>query len=114
MEALNPAARVRIFLLVCAILLAGYSWLLLRNNTFCVGGSDSSGYVNAARRVVAGRLVDRPRTLDRLGPSDPFSPLFIPRSKSRSSPNTRRAAGRRSAACAKSPCLSSLPDFHFL
>ncbi len=60
------------------VLLAGYAWFLFRHNTFCVGGSDSSGYINTARRMAAGTLVDRPRTLDRLGLSDPWSPLFIP------------------------------------
>jgi hypothetical protein len=61
-----------------AVLLAGYAWFLFRHNTFCVGGSDSSGYLNAAQRMVAGKLVDRPRTLDRLTFSDAFTPIFIP------------------------------------
>jgi len=61
-----------------ALLLAGYAWFLLRHNTFCVGGSDSSGYINTAQRMMSGRLVGRPRSLDRLAFSDAFTPIFIP------------------------------------
>jgi hypothetical protein len=60
------------------VFLAAYAILLLRHNSFSVGGSDSSGYLNTARRMVEGRLVERPRTLDRLGLPDQAVQLVTP------------------------------------
>ena len=51
-------------LLAAAIPLAAYFAFLLGNTAFSVGGSDSSGYINTARRLLAGTLVGRPRALD--------------------------------------------------
>jgi len=64
--------------LVGAFLLAGYGGFLLRYTCFSVGGSDSSGYLNTARRLVSGTLVSRPRTLDRFALPDTFVESFIP------------------------------------
>ncbi len=63
-----------------ALMLAatGYGVFLSRYAAFAVGGSDSSGYANTARRLVAGKLIDRPRSLDRLGLPDTLAPVFIP------------------------------------
>lgn len=63
---------------LAGIFLAAYSIFLLRHNSFSVGGSDSSGYLNTAKRMVSGRLVDRPRTLDRLGLPDGDVQLVTP------------------------------------
>ncbi len=62
----------------CALLLAGYGGFLLRYTSFSVGGSDSSGYLNTARRLVSGTLVSRPRTLVRFGLPDELLQIFIP------------------------------------
>jgi len=57
---------------------AAYAAFLSSHASFSVGGSDSSGYANAARRLLVGTLVSRPRGLDRLGLPDRLAPLFIP------------------------------------
>jgi hypothetical protein len=62
----------------CALLFAGYGGFLLRYTSFSVGGSDSSGYLNTARRLVSGTLVSRPRTLERFALPDELLPIFIP------------------------------------
>ncbi|HTD52004.1 MAG TPA: hypothetical protein VK780_03185 [Thermoanaerobaculia bacterium] len=64
--------------LLGAALLAGYGAFLVRHAAFAVGGADSSGYANTARRMKAGTLVDRPRSLDRLGLSDDMARICIP------------------------------------
>jgi hypothetical protein len=63
---------------VGALLLAGYGGFLLRYTCFVVGDSDSSGYLNTARRLLAGTLVSRPRTLDRFALPDEFLAVVIP------------------------------------
>jgi hypothetical protein len=68
----------RRFGLACALLLAGYGGFLLRYTSFSVGGSDSSGYLNTARRLVSGTLVSRPRTLERFALPDELLQIFIP------------------------------------
>jgi Dolichyl-phosphate-mannose-protein mannosyltransferase len=60
------------------LVFTGYGRFLLRNTAFSVGGSDSSGYINAARRLAAGRLVERPRSLERLALPDDVVQIFIP------------------------------------
>jgi hypothetical protein len=65
-------------LLSGAFLLAGYGAFLLHNSAFAVGGSDSSGYLNTARRMREGTLVARPRSLDRLGLPDQQAQTCIP------------------------------------
>ena len=65
-------------LLAAAIPLAAYFAFLLGNTAFSVGGSDSSGYINTARRLLAGTLVGRPRALDRFALPDEAAQTFIP------------------------------------
>jgi len=64
--------------LVGSFLIAGYGVFLLHYTCFSVGGSDSSGYLNTARRLVSGTLVSRPRTLDRFALPDTLVESFIP------------------------------------
>ena len=68
----------RPLLIAAAIFLAADAVFLLRHTSFSVGGSDSSGYLNTAKRMMAGTLVNRPRTLDRLGLPDREVELFTP------------------------------------
>src|SRR5262249_17248134 len=65
-------------LVAVGVPVAAYALFLIRNSSFSVGGSDSSGYINTARRMVNGTLVARPRTLDRLGLPDAEVAPFIP------------------------------------
>lgn len=58
--------------------LAAYTLFLVQHAARGVGGTDSSGYANTARQLLAGTLVDRPRALDRLGLPDEMAPAFIP------------------------------------
>ncbi len=74
----RPHPGRRQLVLAGAVLLAGYGWLLLRHTAFSVGGSDSSGYINTARRLLEGSLVERIRALDTFGLSDKFGQIFIP------------------------------------
>jgi dolichyl-phosphate-mannose-protein mannosyltransferase len=67
--------RIALVLILAA---AGYGAFLSRYAAFAVGGSDSSGYANTARRLAAGSLLDRPRCLDRLGLPDALTPVFTP------------------------------------
>src|SRR5262249_61331876 len=65
---LDLAVRGRVPALLLAVaFLTADAVFLLRNTSFSVGGSDSSGYLNTAKRLMEGTLVSRPRTLDRLG-----------------------------------------------
>jgi hypothetical protein len=68
----------RRFGLACALLLAGYGGFLIRYTSFSVGGSDSSGYLNTARRLVDGTLVGPPRALQRFALPDDLLQVFIP------------------------------------
>ncbi len=63
-------------ILLAAVL--AYGWFLVRHAASGVGGADSSGYANTARRLAAGILVDRPRGLDRLGLPDQAASWVIP------------------------------------
>jgi hypothetical protein len=77
----SPAGRrrsLRWSYLVGAALLAGYAAFLIRHAAFAVGGSDSAGYANIARRLKTGKLVSRPRSLDRIGLPDEYAQNFIP------------------------------------
>lgn len=68
----------RVFPVAAAVFLAAYGIFLLRYTSFSVGGSDSSGYINTARRMLAGTLVGRPRALDRFGLPEAWTQTFIP------------------------------------
>ena len=58
--------------------LALYGAFLYRHTSFAVGGSDSSGYLNAARALVKGPLVEPLTVLDRLGLPESAGPGFVP------------------------------------
>jgi hypothetical protein len=79
---LDPEARRRRAGRAAAALLlvplAAYAAFLFRHAASGVGGSDSSGYANTARRLAAGTLVSRPRCLDRLGLPDALAFVCIP------------------------------------
>lgn len=68
-------SRVGLALLLA---LGAYGVFLARHAAHAVGGADSSGYANTARRLLAGELVARPPALDRLGLPDALAPIFIP------------------------------------
>ncbi|MDQ6893186.1 MAG: glycosyltransferase family 39 protein [Acidobacteriota bacterium] len=61
-----------------ALLLLGYAVLLFPNKSTSVGGSDSSGYLNAARGIAAGRALEPIEALARLRQSAARQRLFIP------------------------------------
>jgi hypothetical protein len=64
--------------LFCGVLLAGYALVLFHHTSFAVGGSDSSGYGNAARLLAQGRAFERIRGLDVLGLGPEFAGVFTP------------------------------------
>jgi hypothetical protein len=61
-----------------AALLLGYAFLLCDKAVTCAGGSDSSGYLNAARLLARGRLSDAVEPLGRFNLSLDFVRVFIP------------------------------------
>ena len=69
--------RLRLAALV-AIPVAIYFAFLVRHACTSVGGSDSSGYANAARGISSGRVVARIDALDRLGLPEVFGDVFVP------------------------------------
>jgi len=68
-------SKVRVF---CAALLLGYLFLLCDKAFLSAGGSDSSGYLNAAKLFSRGKLTDAVEPLKRLGLSQEFARVFIP------------------------------------
>jgi hypothetical protein len=56
----------------------GYGALLIWRTSFAVGGSDSSGYANTARMIVAGRLIQPVEALERLDLPDRLGRVFMP------------------------------------
>src|SRR5678809_1157742 len=62
---------------VAALFLA-YALVLFHHTVFAVGGSDSSGYLNAARLFSEGRVTTPIRGLRRLGFTNEFADNFIP------------------------------------
>jgi hypothetical protein len=67
---------VRRPLLAAALLI--YLALLVRYTCFAAGGSDSSGYLNAARLLTAGKLKVRVTPLDTLHLDDRWRAVFVP------------------------------------
>ena len=61
-----------------ALFLAAYGVYLVGHVATGVGGSDSSGYANAARALASGRLVARARSLDALALRDRDLRLVLP------------------------------------
>jgi hypothetical protein len=79
MEGLTLRGKSGLLLpLAAALLIGGYAFFLVRNTAFSVGGSDSSGYMNTARRLVAGALVGPPRSLERFALANDVNQIFIP------------------------------------
>lgn len=66
------------FALLGSALLLVYALLLFHHASRSVGGSDSSGYLNAARLFATGHLTEPIRGLERLGLSLEFAPVFVP------------------------------------
>lgn len=71
------AIRRALFYLSISGFLA-YGALLIFKTSFAVGGSDSSGYANEAKMLVAGRVIQPVLALDRLELPDRFDRLFMP------------------------------------
>ncbi|HYK43398.1 MAG TPA: glycosyltransferase family 39 protein [Thermoanaerobaculia bacterium] len=61
-----------------AVLLVGYGVLLFFHKSTSVGGSDSSGYLNAARAIASGRVLEPIDALARLKQPVSRQRLFIP------------------------------------
>jgi hypothetical protein len=74
MGARSPAVRRW----ACGALLAGYAAALFHHTSFAVGGSDSSGYLNAARLFSSGRVAEPIRGIVRLGLPDDYGQVFVP------------------------------------
>jgi 4-amino-4-deoxy-L-arabinose transferase-like glycosyltransferase len=68
----------RYFVAACLFAAAIYGAYLYRHTCFAVGGSDSSGYANAARAIARGRLVEPIAALARYGLPDSDAPAFVP------------------------------------
>jgi hypothetical protein len=72
------SARSRIFVLAGALLLIAYAIVLFHHTSRSVGGSDSSGYLNAARLFASGRVTEPIRGLERLGLPQDLARVFVP------------------------------------
>jgi hypothetical protein len=55
-----------------------YALVLFHHTSRSVGGSDSSGYLNAARLFASGHVTEPIRGLERLGLPPDFAPVFVP------------------------------------
>jgi Dolichyl-phosphate-mannose-protein mannosyltransferase len=79
MKAWSREFPARSALIVAAVAgLAIYGAYLYRHTCFAVGGSDSSGYANAARALVKGPLVAPIPGLERFGLPDSEASAFVP------------------------------------
>lgn len=76
--ALSERMRRTISGVALAAGLGAYGLFLFQNSAHAVGGSDSSGYANQAKRLLDGRLVDRPRGLGDSDLPDSIADVFIP------------------------------------
>jgi 4-amino-4-deoxy-L-arabinose transferase-like glycosyltransferase len=70
-----PHQALAIGALVCFV---AYASVIFLNTSFAVGGSDSSGYFNAARMLAGGRLVEPIRDIETYGLDAGFSGAFVP------------------------------------
>jgi 4-amino-4-deoxy-L-arabinose transferase-like glycosyltransferase len=70
--------RRRFVRFAVAALFLGYALALFHHTSFSAGGSDSSGYVNAARLFDGGHVTEPIRGLQRLGLPPDFTPVFVP------------------------------------
>lgn len=65
--------------ILAVLALAGYGVFLGRNTAVVAGGSDSSGYLNSARLLAAGKLLDELRVPAEFGPRESVDPMhFLP------------------------------------
>jgi Dolichyl-phosphate-mannose-protein mannosyltransferase len=64
--------------LVGAALLVAYGIALIHHTSYVAGGSDSSGYLNAARLFARGHVTEPIRGLVRLGLPGDFARVFVP------------------------------------
>lgn len=65
--------------ILAVLALAGYGVFLVRNTAVVAGGSDSSGYLNSARLLADGKLVDDLRVPPEFGPRGSADPMhFLP------------------------------------
>lgn len=72
-------ARSRLAWLLSAVaLFVAYGLALFHHTSYAVGGSDSSGYGNAARLLSRGRVSEPVRGLERLGLGLEWAQIFIP------------------------------------
>jgi hypothetical protein len=71
-------ARTAALIFAVSVAFLGYAWLLLFHTSFAAGGADSSGYLNTARLITTGRVVEPVEGLKRLDLPDSFVRLFIP------------------------------------
>ncbi|MFN2384894.1 MAG: glycosyltransferase family 39 protein [Thermoanaerobaculia bacterium] len=79
MDRADGLSRARLAAVAAAWLaFAGYAAILFRNASQAVGGSDSSGYVNAARLLASGRVSTPILPPDLLGIPPAFDHVFIP------------------------------------
>lgn len=77
----NAAPRLRklmIWQMLLLTVLVLYTIFLFTHAAYSVSGSDSSGYINTARSLLTGTLVQRAELLDALGLPDSFVSNFIP------------------------------------
>ena len=72
------SARSRVFILAGVVLLIAYGIVLFHHTSRSVGGSDSSGYLNAARLLASGHASEPIRGLERLGLPQDFARVFVP------------------------------------
>jgi hypothetical protein len=68
----------RLFLLLASGAIVVSGAFLLDRTSAGVGGSDSAGYANTARDMLAGRIVVPVEAPGRLGLDSSFAPLFVP------------------------------------
>ncbi len=70
--------RTVALIFVASAAFLAYAWLLFWHASFSVGGSDSSGYANTARLILAGRVVEPVEALKHLELPPNFVRIFIP------------------------------------
>jgi hypothetical protein len=70
--------RTAAVIFAASVAYLAYAWLLFWNASFSVGGSESSGYANAARLILAGRVAEPVEALKHLELPPDFVQVFIP------------------------------------
>ena len=71
-------ARTAALIFAVSIAFLAYARFLLWHTSFVAGGSDSSGYLNTARLITSGRIVEPVAALKQLDLPDGFLRLFLP------------------------------------